>query len=1335
MRRFPKGVFEGALCLLSIILVQTSYSQLDVVNGLSVEDYVNDVFLGEGVSAFNISYTGGMLQLGQMVNGADSEYAFDEALVMSTANARGISCSSAACSDCQGDANSDPDLLSIANSVPGLIGQDFSVESIHDVSILEFDFIVTGDSIGFDYIFGSDEYETWINTPYNDVFGFFLSGPGIEGPFASPADFLGGAINLAGVPNSVPNLPITVSSVNSAINSEYYVSNLPYQGICINGFTEVFHAGYPVQCGETYHIKLAIADGTDSGLESVVILEQGSFVSNVPVLVSESFAPAYPMNQLIFEGCGGLEWTFSRPSGISAEEAYTVLLDFSNGTAVNGLDFGQLMSDGSVAPFNDSIVFEPGISTLDYSLIALNDELDEGIESIVVTISSVESCLDGFMYLTYEIADSPDPIEIDGFNTIACSNLQIIVQPDVTGGYGNYDYSWSCSTSSQSYLTVNLVEDWSCILTVSDTCGLAPVSAINTINLLDSIPLSVDLQPDSLEITPGDSVNTYVDVQGGLSFGGLYSTAWYVNGELVQAGYDTSYAFFPELFDVVTVEVEDGCGNEEQDELVIESLFSVEAIITALDSSLSGPDSTGFYICLGSETLWSPSQSTSTSDSVLFYLWNWGDGTIEYSFSDTLSHEWDEPGVYAVTLTMADPYESFDISDSLMVTILPKPNVVFQVDSPICIGGIGEAEITVNPSPFTQTVYYEGSDEQLADSMVTTYSFPISVSNFSDTTLVGDCNGLKKVRAQLEHAHVGALDIWVECPNGSQLNLLVNEFNGADACNGDTDVDDVFLGEPVLVAGNDTAGIGYNYTWRPTGVYVLDDENNFYLENGTINPGSYSSCNDWCDMSSCPVNGEWTLHIATQDSLGDGHFFGWNLQFENNELTAFGLDNPGGINLELSSFNWNNLAESAEIIEDSLGFYATYEPFAEGSHIVSFTAVDAFGCSSNRSRMITINDGLGFMVEGGPSPNARSSILNLSASLLNTEYVECPGMPFSSEWCLGNEVDTIFTICPTILGDGSYMHLSFQTALMDSLGDYVVVHDGPDTTYPILGTYTSDLSNMEWASTDPTGCLTFRVVMDGSQSCSDGIYPPIAFTLDCNPFFLNVQWEWSPGEFVVDSTAQNTTILDSSLVSEYVVKAFYDGIPECYSSDTVHVVTFLNAEWLAFQPDCDVSNGTLVIDVDSPGYTGGEWIIALTPEDSTMAPLFEPSNGDPMAFTFLPNGIYGVNISNDNCEFSTDLELNSEENESPMPCGCTYPIFPNYDPTALIDDGSCAFEEGDGDGDGGGGGGGGCDYVSWCEEYYEDECQADLNNDGGITISDLLEMMQIFGSLCEETPN
>lgn len=75
------------------------------------------------------------------------------------------------------------------------------------VAVLEFDFIPTGDSISFRFVFGSEEYPEYVCSQYNDVFGFFLSGPGIDGSFTN------NAINLGVLPNST--VPIAINTVNS----------------------------------------------------------------------------------------------------------------------------------------------------------------------------------------------------------------------------------------------------------------------------------------------------------------------------------------------------------------------------------------------------------------------------------------------------------------------------------------------------------------------------------------------------------------------------------------------------------------------------------------------------------------------------------------------------------------------------------------------------------------------------------------------------------------------------------------------------------------------------------------------------------------------------------------------------------------------------------------------------------------------------------------------------------------------------------------------------------------------------------------------------------------
>jgi len=242
---------------------------------VSAESMVNDFLFGSGVLISNVTTTGNSLQRGVFSGGG--AVGMDAGVVLSTEYVGTI----------VGEndpfftgAAWDEDLFTLANIVPDLIGQSFSVSSVNDISALEFDFIPYGDSLAFNYVFGSDEYLEWVNTSFNDVFGFFISGPGITGPYSSPDGFPDGSKNIAFVPDLSYELPITVSSVNDQINTEYYIDNFANDSIFLDGYTTVLTAfANNLQIGETYHIRLAIADGSDNALGSVVMLEAGSFSS------------------------------------------------------------------------------------------------------------------------------------------------------------------------------------------------------------------------------------------------------------------------------------------------------------------------------------------------------------------------------------------------------------------------------------------------------------------------------------------------------------------------------------------------------------------------------------------------------------------------------------------------------------------------------------------------------------------------------------------------------------------------------------------------------------------------------------------------------------------------------------------------------------------------------------------------------------------------------------------------------------------------------------------------------------------------------------------------
>ena len=153
-----------------------------------------------------------------------------------------------------------------------------------DAAWVAFDIVSNTDSIKFDYVFASEEYKEFVASSFNDVFGFFISGPGITG-----------TQNLAVLPGTTT--PVTINSINHVDNPQYYIDN-DYQEFLINGdqippsldatrfnnleydgLTKVLTARARVTPGQTYHLILAIEDVGDEIYDSGVFLKGGGITS------------------------------------------------------------------------------------------------------------------------------------------------------------------------------------------------------------------------------------------------------------------------------------------------------------------------------------------------------------------------------------------------------------------------------------------------------------------------------------------------------------------------------------------------------------------------------------------------------------------------------------------------------------------------------------------------------------------------------------------------------------------------------------------------------------------------------------------------------------------------------------------------------------------------------------------------------------------------------------------------------------------------------------------------------------------------------------------------
>lgn len=626
------------------------------MDSLSVQEYVQDILLGSGIQATNISYSGCLHQIGYLQNANELGYGLNSGLVLGTEHVFNVLPDEQQFMDtfeCP-TSGGDPDLLTIAGSVPPLIGEDFNVSSVNEQSILEFDFTPTGDTLRFRYIFASSEYNAFENSNFNDVFAFLLSGPGISGPYAAPAGFPDGAMNIAVVPNSDPALPITISSVNFDFNSEFYVDNSDVEPWQPDGFTVVLEAVAEVICGETYHIKLAIADGTDSQLGSWVVLEEGSFSSNAVVDVDLSINVGGPNAGVVFEDCGEAQITFTRApeSPLDVEDMITITW---GGSATMGVDYNEMP---------DTIIFAPGVQSVVYTIDAVMDGTIEGAELVELDILNLGACGGSGLVSNFSffIADEPEPLVVEGWNQTICNGITLELEPIITGGYGNFVFDWSTGQNTPT-IEVTPGFDTSYNVVVSDTCGMPPADADFIITVLQLPPLEVEITNGDVMLECGGNVEFVAATSGGDS---NYTYEW-ENGEG-----DNLWGFGNTLFysswngsGTVIVTVTDGCNFSVSDSVNV--TLNVPPLSVDVPTSLSIPCNTNFDVVVspvGGEGPFNYSW-------ILNGNWDWN------FFGNTYTLNANEPGVLEVSVGDACGQ---NVSVEMPFTITSAP-VTFDVPS------------------------------------------------------------------------------------------------------------------------------------------------------------------------------------------------------------------------------------------------------------------------------------------------------------------------------------------------------------------------------------------------------------------------------------------------------------------------------------------------------------------------------------------------------------------------------------------------------------------------------------------------------------------------------
>lgn len=283
-------------------------------------DLVMDFFDGTCVDVSSVEYLGEPKQLA-FFEGSQSGLGVNAGILFTTGDSQGA----------VGPNNQDGSSTGYGNSTPDSLLGSITIGSLFDRSMLHLSIVPHTDSIGFQYVFASEEYCEYVNTQFNDAFGFWIKGPGASNPDGSPR-------NIALVPGT--NTPVTINNVNFDLNSAFYVNNTPSTGILCNmppspqtpvmdavqfdGLLTVLTASAAVVPDETYEVWIAISDVGDGAWDSGIFLSVESLCGDSLLSPVAGFNIQVDGNTVNFANATkyATAWNWDFGDGASSTERY-----------------------------------------------------------------------------------------------------------------------------------------------------------------------------------------------------------------------------------------------------------------------------------------------------------------------------------------------------------------------------------------------------------------------------------------------------------------------------------------------------------------------------------------------------------------------------------------------------------------------------------------------------------------------------------------------------------------------------------------------------------------------------------------------------------------------------------------------------------------------------------------------------------------------------------------------------------------------------------------------------------------------------------------------------
>jgi gliding motility-associated-like protein len=610
-------------------------SQLVTSTNSSPSALVQNVLLGNGVTVSNIMFNGSPAAIGSFT-ATGTNLGINQGVVMTTGTILNNG------SGPQGPNNQAGAGIDNGAGGSGLLTNLINGSQTYNASILEFDFIPYSDTVKFKYVFGSDEYPEFAppnNSGYNDVFGFFISGPGITG-----------MQNIAKLPNN--GSIVSINNVNAITNSSFFNFNgdgniAPYNSnsyyIQYDGFTDVLTAVSKVQCGKTYHLILAIADVGDAQWDSGIFLEANSLSSQTPVSINYSISDTlFTSPSVMAEGCVFGTVTLSRDNNLNSSLIIPIQV---SGTATNNTDYSGIPT---------SVTFSPGQSQITFDITTYPDLLSENQESIILSFLLIDPC--GNLTpenITLTIQDI-QPLSVTINNPVVpCPGDNITLTATVIGGLPPYDYIWSNGQSGNS-ISLSPTTTGSYSVTVTAQCSSSSVSDTVLVTVPQYLPLQITVSNDIVSNCPYVEEMLYAQATGG---SGTYIYSWSTAGNNI-SNVD-SILVNPSTTTNYYISVTDQCGATATD-IIIYSILS-PPLLTSVNNV---PE-----ICPGDSVFISVNATGGFGN--YHYYWE--------TTGDTIPGIWVKP--YSSTsyiVQVSDDCQTFSVP-AITQVIVVKPNADFAI--------------------------------------------------------------------------------------------------------------------------------------------------------------------------------------------------------------------------------------------------------------------------------------------------------------------------------------------------------------------------------------------------------------------------------------------------------------------------------------------------------------------------------------------------------------------------------------------------------------------------------------------------------------------------------